>query len=125
MEDELRVAGLMPPPGNPRVDIEAMLESHLRVTLDQFADLPEAELGVTTFAIAHRLSTIIAADRIVVMDAGRVVEQGTHETLLAAGGHYAKLYRMQFRDSASPAEAWPISAEAAHLAPADPAYPAG
>jgi len=50
----------------------------------------------TTLVIAHRLSTVEKADRIVVLDAGRVVESGTHAQLLEAGGHYAALYRMQF-----------------------------
>ena len=53
--------------------------------------------GRTTLIIAHRLSTIEHADCIVVMDAGRVVEQGSHATLLAAGGLYARLHAMQFR----------------------------
>jgi ATP-binding cassette, subfamily B, bacterial MsbA len=52
----------------------------------------------TTFVVAHRLSTIERADRIVVMDAGEIVEQGTHAELLAKGAHYANLYSMQFRD---------------------------
>ncbi|MBE6468488.1 MAG: ABC transporter ATP-binding protein [Coriobacteriaceae bacterium] len=52
--------------------------------------------GRTSFVIAHRLSTIVDADLILVMEAGTIVEQGTHEELLAAGGPYAELYRSQF-----------------------------
>jgi subfamily B ATP-binding cassette protein MsbA len=52
----------------------------------------------TTLVIAHRLSTVEGADRIIVLDAGRIVEQGTHAELLARNGHYAALYRMQFAD---------------------------
>jgi ATP-binding cassette subfamily B protein len=52
--------------------------------------------GRTTFVIAHRLSTIRNADVILMMEHGRIVEQGTHEDLLAAGGRYAALYRSQF-----------------------------
>ena len=51
--------------------------------------------GKTVIAIAHRLSTIAAMDRLVVMDAGRIVEQGTHEQLLARGGLYAQLWQRQ------------------------------
>jgi ABC-type multidrug transport system fused ATPase/permease subunit len=52
----------------------------------------------TTLVIAHRLSTVRAADRIVVMENGRVVDEGRHEELLARGGIYARLHELQFRD---------------------------
>ncbi|HJQ24831.1 MAG TPA: ABC transporter transmembrane domain-containing protein [Blastocatellia bacterium] len=60
--------------------------------------------GRTTFVIAHRLSTVRRADRIVVLDDGRITEQGTHEELLARGGLYKQLYDLQFRDAALPRE---------------------
>jgi ATP-binding cassette subfamily B protein len=50
----------------------------------------------TTLVIAHRLATVLSCDRIVVMDQGRIVEQGTHASLVAAGGLYARLARLQF-----------------------------
>jgi ATP-binding cassette, subfamily B, bacterial len=53
--------------------------------------------GRTSFVIAHRLSTITKADQILVVDAGTLVDRGTHEELLARGGLYAELHRTQFR----------------------------
>jgi len=70
--------------------------------------LDELMRGRTTLVIAHRLSTIEHADRVVAIDAGRLVEQGTHAELLARGGHYAALWRRQsggFIDAAPPAQA--------------------
>jgi subfamily B ATP-binding cassette protein MsbA len=60
------------------------------------AALTELMRGRTTLVIAHRLSTIESADRIVVLRAGEIVETGTHAELLARGGYYSSLYRMQF-----------------------------
>ena len=62
------------------------------------ASLERLMAGRTTLVIAHRLSTVQNADVIVVLDGGRIVEQGRHEELLARGGMYASLYRMQFRE---------------------------
>ena len=51
--------------------------------------------GKTVVAIAHRLSTLREMDRIIVMDNGRIIEDGSHEALLASGGHYASLWNHQ------------------------------
>ncbi|MBR8657064.1 lipid A export permease/ATP-binding protein MsbA [Achromobacter sp. Marseille-Q0513] len=62
------------------------------------ASLERLMRGRTTLVIAHRLSTVQNADRIIVLDAGKIVEQGAHSELLAANGLYASLYKMQFRE---------------------------
>ncbi|MEV3952303.1 ABC transporter ATP-binding protein [Streptomyces halstedii] len=64
--------------------------------------LAEALEGRTAVVIAHRLSTVRAADLILVVEAGRIAERGTHDELLAAGGRYAQLYRTQFARPGSP-----------------------
>lgn len=63
--------------------------------------LEVALTGRTSIVIAHRLSTIRQADQILVVDAGRIVQRGTHHELLAEGGVYADLYRTQFAEPAS------------------------
>lgn len=70
-------------------------ERHIQMALDR------AMQGRTTIVIAHRLSTIEKADVILVMDQGRIVEQGSHSELLARQGYYARLHAMQFRDEES------------------------
>ncbi|MCX5329773.1 MULTISPECIES: ABC transporter ATP-binding protein [unclassified Streptomyces] len=72
--------------------------------------LTEALEGRTAIVIAHRLSTVRAADQILVVEGGRIVERGTHEELLAAGRRYAELYRTQFEER--PADATEIEAVA-------------
>lgn len=62
--------------------------------------LEAASQGRTTLVIAHRLSTIENADRILVMDQGRIIEEGTHATLMAANGYYTKLHQQGFSDDA-------------------------
>lgn len=64
----------------------------------------------TTLVIAHRLSTVENADKIIVLRQGRIIETGTHRQLLAENGHYAELYRLQFRNSTKPL--LPLAAEA-------------
>ncbi|MEU4433767.1 ABC transporter ATP-binding protein [Nocardia rhamnosiphila] len=69
------------------------------------AALTEALQGRTSLVIAHRLSTVRAADQILVVESGGIVERGTHTELLAAGGRYAELYRTQFAREPAPAAA--------------------
>jgi ATP-binding cassette subfamily B protein len=59
------------------------------------AELDRIQVGRTTLVIAHRLSTVMNADQILVMDAGRIVERGSHAELLAAGGQYAQMWQLQ------------------------------
>ncbi|GAA2934420.1 ABC transporter ATP-binding protein [Streptomyces mexicanus] len=81
--------------------------------------LTEALEGRTAVVIAHRLSTVRAADLILVVEAGRIVERGTHDDLLAAGGRYAQLYRTQFAQQ--PRHQQPRAGQAAAEAVAQPA----
>lgn len=82
---------------NPAILImdEATSSLDVRVEKQVQEAMVEAMKGRTSIVIAHRLSTIREADRILVLDAGKVVEEGNHEALLTLGGHYAALYQMQ------------------------------
>ncbi|OEJ34874.1 ABC transporter ATP-binding protein [Streptomyces subrutilus] len=73
--------------------------------------LGEALAGRTAVVIAHRLSTVQAADLILVVEDGRIVERGTHTELLAVGGRYEELYRTQFATSDTPADVAPDGAK--------------
>ncbi len=78
----------------------AHLDSESEVAVQRA--LKAALVGRTSLVIAHRLSTVREADQILVVDDGRIVERGTHESLVAAGGLYAELYRTQFEGQAEP-----------------------
>jgi ATP-binding cassette, subfamily B, bacterial len=83
----------------------AHLDSQAEALIQQALDV--AMRGRTSLVIAHRLSTILAADQILVLDGGRIVERGTHAELLAFGGLYARLYETQFRPSPAYSELVP------------------
>ena len=72
------------------LDVES--ERYIQLALDKLIK------NRTTLVIAHRLSTVEKADKIMVMDKGRIVESGTHRELLASNGLYAYLYNMQFEE---------------------------
>ena len=72
-----------------QLDVRAEVEF-----FDRFLDLTH---GLTTLVISHRFSTVRRADRIVVLDGGRITEQGSHEELMAAGGRYAEMFDLQAR----------------------------
>ena len=88
----------------PRVVILDEATAHLDSTSEEAVQdaLADALEGRTAIVIAHRLSTIRDADEILVVEAGRVVERGTHLQLLAAGGRYAELYETQFDEEPEP-----------------------
>ncbi|GCE23272.1 hypothetical protein [Dictyobacter kobayashii] len=84
---------------NPRILILDEATSSLDTRSERLiqAALAELQMGRTTLAIAHRLSTILSADQILVMNAGRIVERGTHAELLQQGGLYFQFYDEQLK----------------------------
>ncbi len=84
---------------NPRILILDEATSSLDASSEALVQeaLEQLMHGRTTFIIAHRLSTVLGADRILVLEQGRIVESGSHQELLSAGGAYATLYQHQFR----------------------------
>ena len=85
---------------NPQILILDEATSNLDTESERLIEdaLEKLLVGRTTLIIAHRLSTVRRADRLVVLDRGRIVEEGTHAELLARGGRYARLYQRQFRE---------------------------
>jgi ATP-binding cassette subfamily B protein len=81
------------------------LDSHTEQAIQQ--TLAEVAENHTTLVIAHRLSTVVDADRILVMEQGRIREQGTHRALLESGGHYAAMWDLQQREGPDAAESAP------------------
>jgi len=82
--------------GEPTSNLDARAEYEL------FCRFRELAAGRTTVLISHRFSTVSIADRILVLNQGRIVEQGTHQDLLAQGGYYASLYLLHNRQMAAP-----------------------
>jgi ATP-binding cassette subfamily B protein len=93
---------------DPQILILDEATSNLDTESEQLIQASLAELlaGRTTFVIAHRLSTVMHADLIVVMEDGRIVEQGRHEELMAAGGRYQEMIARQMRIDADALTAW-------------------
>jgi ATP-binding cassette subfamily B protein len=104
---------------NPRILIFDEATSALDSATEQAiqAELEQIARGRTTLVIAHRLSTVMDANQILVMDAGRIVERGTHRELLARGGAYAEMWALQQQEEATQVD--PTLTDARRLAAAE------
>ena len=78
-----------------------------RAEYEIFSRFRELARGRTTIIVSHRFSTVTMADRIFVLDRGRIVESGTHHQLLAQAGSYAQLYQLQLRSFPLDPSTWP------------------
>jgi ABC-type multidrug transport system fused ATPase/permease subunit len=85
--------------------LDSESEHHVQAAFDRLME------GRTTIVIAHRLSTVLHADKICVLVDGRIVEEGRHDELMALGKHYARLYRLQFREHDDGKKARAVPAE--------------
>jgi ATP-binding cassette subfamily B protein len=85
---------------DPKILVLDEATSHLDSISEELIQqaLQHVMLNRSSLVIAHRLSTILAADKILVMDRGKIVEQGSHDQLLAKGGLYSILYETQFKN---------------------------
>lgn len=97
--------------------LDAQSEQLVQAAIDRLSE------GRTTLVIAHRLATIRSADKIIVMDQGKVMDQGTHDELLSRGGIYANLYQLQFQDGKAVTDTQRLKARAEEMRKEDDRTP--